>query len=214
MDSFNPLNSAAFPHPAETPPEGEKRVPGTRETREADALLRSILEDYGDWLRRTLHRLCPRYLGIQVEDVEQEVALRLWRALRRPRPIRHLSSYLHRTAASATIDAVRRARQRQGVEDPLPEEREEESGRELASPRPSPESEARKMETVERAQRLLAGLPENRRRAAGLYLQGFNTREIAELMGWTEAKARNLAHRGVAAVRRQLMATGYHHGEG
>jgi RNA polymerase sigma-70 factor (ECF subfamily) len=39
-------------------------------------------------------------------------------------------------------------------------------------------------------------------------LQGLNTAEIGELMGWSEAKARNLVYRGLDDVRSQLRAHG------
>jgi DNA-directed RNA polymerase specialized sigma24 family protein len=40
----------------------------------------------------------------------------------------------------------------------------------------------------------------------GLYLQGFTTAEIGSLLGWTEAKARNIVYRSLEALRAQ--ATG------
>ena len=41
----------------------------------------------------------------------------------------------------------------------------------------------------------------NRRRAVGLHLRGFTSTEIAQLLGWTEPKARNLTHRGLKDLR-------------
>ena len=37
--------------------------------------------------------------------------------------------------------------------------------------------------------------------AVGLYLQGFTTQEIGDLLGWTEAKARNTVYRSLDALR-------------
>ena len=54
----------------------------------------------------------------------------------------------------------------------------------------------------------VAQLPENRRRAVGLHLQGFTSTEIGQLLGWTEPKARNLTHRGLNDLRASLRTEG------
>jgi RNA polymerase sigma-70 factor (ECF subfamily) len=41
-----------------------------------------------------------------------------------------------------------------------------------------------------------------------MYLAGHPREEIAELMGWTEGKTRNLLYRGLADLRERLMAMG------
>jgi DNA-directed RNA polymerase specialized sigma24 family protein len=51
-------------------------------------------------------------------------------------------------------------------------------------------------------------LPDNRRRAVGLHLEGLTSQEIADLLGWSEPKARNLVYRGLKDVREQLQAEG------
>jgi RNA polymerase sigma-70 factor (ECF subfamily) len=51
-------------------------------------------------------------------------------------------------------------------------------------------------------------LTENRRITVGLYLQGMTTEEIGGLLGWSEAKARNLVYRGLKDLRRELRALG------
>jgi DNA-directed RNA polymerase specialized sigma24 family protein len=41
-----------------------------------------------------------------------------------------------------------------------------------------------------------------------MHLQGYPREEIAELMGWTEAKTRNLLYRGLADLRDRLTEQG------
>ena len=57
---------------------------------------------------------------------------------------------------------------------------------------------------LDQVSRTLARLPENRRAAVKLYLQGFKIQEIADLLGWTEPKARNLLYRGLQTLREDL----------
>ena len=72
----------------------------------------------------------------------------------------------------------------------------------------SPEDSAQDWQTLEATQRIMAGLEPDKRRAIGLHLQGFTTDEIAELLGWSEPKARNTVYRSMAALRQELVERG------
>lgn len=184
----------------------------SEETASATALFEDLLERYGGWLRQTLVRLCPSDLGIQVDDLEQEVRLRVWKALERERDVRHPASFLYRVAATTTLDAMRRARTRRAkdqqalAEDGTPEET---TAAPLAHPGPSPELLARRHEVLAQADEVVRQLPPDRRRAVNLYLRGFSSNDIAELTGWTEPRARNLLYRGLAVLRSELRARGF-----
>src|SRR6185503_17737732 len=71
-----------------------------------------VVEEFGRLLRRAIVRLCPHDKGIQFDDIEQEARMRLWRALQSEREVTNYASYLYRIAATATIDAMRRAQAR------------------------------------------------------------------------------------------------------
>ena len=51
-------------------------------------------------------------------------------------------------------------------------------------------------------------IPVTRRPVVRMYLMGYPREEIAALMGWTEAKTRNLLYRGLADLRQALTARG------
>jgi RNA polymerase sigma factor (sigma-70 family) len=176
---------------------------------EADARFQQILDAYGSFLRRLITQLCPTDLGIQFDDIEQEALLRLWRALQSEREIVNLPSYLYRIAASTTIDAIRRVKSRR--EEQLSLEEEEGEG-EVKTPAATcietPDRLITRQLVRQKVRMVLARLPENRRRAVGLYLQGMTSQEIAGLLRWTEAKARNLIYRGLDTLRRLLREEG------
>lgn len=153
-------------------------------------------------LRRAIHRVVPREMNLDVEDIEQEARLRVWRAMQKETVFEQPASYLYRVAVNATLDAVERARAR--CEQPLEAAPEEKLGERP----PSPERVAVRRLEVARVGEAMARLQTNRRRAVGLHLQGFTTTEIGELCGWTEAKARNLAYRGLGDLRRLLEQEG------
>jgi DNA-directed RNA polymerase specialized sigma24 family protein len=65
-------------------------------------------------------------------------------------------------------------------------------------------------EVADRLAAAIAALPPSRRGVARLYFSGYGCTEIARLLGWTEAKVRNLVHRGAAEVRARLRVLGIH----
>lgn len=176
-----------------------------------EADFESILERYAALLRSIIARQCPRNLGVDVTDIEQEAKVRLWRALQREKKLDEPASYIYRIAVSATIDAVRRviarredqlrtgdADDEEGSISPLP----------VKDSRPSPEEHAEQGETMAKIAAAIASLPEGRRRAVELHLQGLTVSEIAELLLWSEGKARNLIYRGMDDLREALRREG------
>jgi RNA polymerase sigma-70 factor (ECF subfamily) len=176
-----------------------------------DARWQSLVEQYAGLLRTTLSRVCPRQLGLQVEDIEQEARLKLWRALRSERTTESPASYVYKTAARATIDAVRRARARREEQLGPPAESGGSYGWEVVDPQASPERQAERALVLASVRECLGRLKARRRRALALHLRGFTTEEIGRLLGWTEARARNLVYRGLKQLREALRAAGIDH---
>jgi len=52
-------------------------------------------------------------------------------------------------------------------------------------------------------------LPERRREAVALHLQGFSLREIGQMSGTSEEAARKLLERGMQTLRERLAAIGF-----
>ena len=183
---------------------------------DADSVLGRFLDQYGPWLKSQVRRICPRDMGIVPDDLEQEVRVRLWKALKSERTLENPTSYLHRVVSTVTIDAMRavrtdRERHARPREDMSPDEPvKDELGLKEASD-PSPEASARRSQMLRFASQSLDDLPTERRRAVGLYLQGFKIQEIADVSGWTEPKARNLLYRGLTTLRESMAAAGMSH---
>jgi RNA polymerase sigma factor (sigma-70 family) len=186
---------------------------------EIEAEFNAILEKYGAFLRQTITRVCPKDLGIQFDDIEQEARLRLWRALEAEREINFHGSYIYRIVVSVTINAIRRAKARREEQLRLAGDYEDEDVGEVkpivltASAENSPETQAEREELLRKVEEAIASLPEGRRLAVGLHLKGMTTDEIADLMEWSEPKARNLVYRGLKELRGKLRAAGIEYGE-
>jgi RNA polymerase sigma factor (sigma-70 family) len=166
------------------------------------AALESLVARYRGVLRATAarYRLSPP----DADDLVQEVRVRLWHAVEGERMTSIPASYLYRAATSAAVDLIRRRRaSREEPMDDVPS----------ADPRLTdgalrPDQAAQLSDLAAQIERALATLPASRRPVVRMYLAGYSSTEIGELMGWTEAKARNLLYRGLADLRARLAEMG------
>ena len=77
-----------------------------------------------------------------------------------------------------------------------------------ADPTEAPDAVTARRELMDRIVSAVRSLPENRRRAVELHLQGLSLTEISELLHWSEPKARNLVYRGLDDLREILRREG------
>ena len=181
------------------------------QTVEIEERFNLVVEEFGVLLRRAIVRFCPRDKGLQFDDIEQEARLRLWRALQCEREVTNYASYLYRIAATATIDALRRVQARHEEQLEILVDQRTDEGEMMLLPAPvkdSPERLAESREAVDRVMSAVAKLPDAQRRAVGMYLQGMTSQDVADLMGWSEPKSRNLIYRGLKELRKSLREEG------
>jgi len=180
---------------------------------EVEPQFNALVDEFGRYLRNVIAKLCPKDLGLQHSDIEQEARIRLWRALQSGKEIQDPASYIYRIAATTTIDAIRRVKARReeqlnSVEDGDEQESVPLTASLAASPEDSPDRIAERRQIVHRVQAVFGRLEEKRRSAVVLHLEGLTTQEISRSLGWSEPKARHLVYRGLNDLRRQLKAEG------
>lgn len=168
----------------------------------ASAALNSVLARFEGVVRTIAARY--RLPPADRDDLVQEVRVRLWRALETERIESVPASYLYRTASSAALDLIRRRRTHR--EDPLDDLGP--TNLLLADSAARADERAELSDLAFRIGQAIEEIPETRRAAVRMYLAGYGSGEIGELMGWTEAKARNLLYRGLADLRAQLEVSG------
>src|SRR5215475_8949029 len=81
--------------------------------------LRQLLADYGAKVRALIDGHGIGQYGIDAADIEQEVRIRLWKALERDRNAAFHTSFIQRVVLTTVIDAIRAANAR--PLEPLPE---------------------------------------------------------------------------------------------
>ena len=150
-------------------------------------------------LRR--HGLAPGDL----DELTQEVRLRLWRALGSGEEIAAVSSsYMYRTAMTAAIDLIRRRRHERRSA-PLSDEV---AAHGAGTPRSAGWDAAEGEETSRLLQQALSSLPRDRQVALRMHLAGYSREEIEGFLGWSEARTRNLIYRGLGELRTRLEEMG------
>ena len=127
--------------------------------------------------------------------------IRLWRVCGNPENIARLSaSYLQRVVTTAVLDLLRR-RRRAATHDPVDD-------LPLPAPGPGPEADVEAASLGILVRTAVESLGLARRTVVKLHLQGYHRDEIEVLLGWTEARTRNLLYRGLSDLREYLVARG------
>lgn len=154
---------------------------------------RRLVDRWSAYVRQTLLALDARRSSAELEDIEQEIRLRLWQVLSRERNWDKPASFIRSVVLSVAIDAARRRQARGGDSEHL--------GLDSLEPASGGgadiEDRADLLGVLERLQRE----DPDKAQAVGLYLQGFTTQEIGTLLGWSEPRARNIVYRSLDAVR-------------
>ncbi|MEZ5465013.1 MAG: sigma-70 family RNA polymerase sigma factor [Lysobacteraceae bacterium] len=168
----------------------------------ADDPFSALIARFGARVRSLVQQHCSGNQGLDADDVEQEVRIRLWKTVQRDRNAVLPASYIQRVVVSTVIDAVRRAQAR-------PMESMEDAGDESGWDLPEeagPQRLASRQQQMATLRDALLALPERRRRLVELSLQGFGPSEAGELVGLSADAARKLMERGMKELRERLEA--------
>lgn len=169
---------------------------------EASAALNALIARCADKVRLVgrAHRLD----AAEVDEVFQEVRIRIWNAIPAVERMADLSaSYVYRTAESVVIDFIRRRRARRADQtDPL------ELVADPADARPGSPERLESEELGDLIEAALADVPASRRGLVRMYLAGYAPLEMSSMLRWTEAKTRNRVYRGLADLRAALTRRG------
>jgi len=165
-------------------------------------LERDIEEIIGQFtllIRQVIQRNLHRGDDIDLEDIEQEVRLKIWKFLKKGKKVDNLASYIKRVAYSTTIDELRRMMKQRPTRD---QEGLKKVFNDLHGPSrgvgdSSPEIRLEDSEVKRTMGTLVDSLSENRRRVLRLYLSGMSIEEISESLEWDKPRVRHLFYRGI-----------------
>ena len=136
----------------------------------------------------------------EVDLLIQDVRLRLWRRLEGSESAGVLpTSYVYQAAQSAAIDLLRQRRRQQArfADDG-------EAALAAVAHTGATDDAVMRNDTAAAVEQALDGLLPPRRIVVRMSLAGYGRAEIAERLGWTEARVRNLLSRGMQDLRSAL----------
>jgi len=134
--------------------------------------------------------------GADIDEVIQDVRVRLWQAHRTRPEAEFTTSYIYRTAMSASLDFIRRQRR-----DRTTSLEAEDLGAALPDRSAGPEGDVLHGELTEALGDALDRLAPDVRVAVRMYLVGYPRRDIARILGWSDGRTRNALHRALTRVR-------------
>ena len=139
-----------------------------------------------------------------LDEVLQDVRIRLWQAEESGKVLDELgSSYLYHLANTATLDLMRRRRAYGATQS---EDVDDRTDLRASS---SPVDDLESSELGAQIEAALETLSLDRRVAVRFHLSGYDRHDVARMLGWTEARARNLIYRGLEDLRQRLIEAGF-----
>jgi len=158
-----------------------------------------VIERFSLLIRQVIQKNLHRGDGIDLEDIEQEVRLKIWAFLKRGKNIQNLTSYIKRVAYSTTIDELRKMIKQRPPGQPESLKRIFSGTAQIAGPvdDASPETGLEDEETRETIFTLVNSLSENRKKVLKLYLAGMSIEEISASLRLEKPNVRHLFYRGI-----------------
>jgi RNA polymerase sigma-70 factor (ECF subfamily) len=170
---------------------------------DASKALEHVVNRFDAFIRRSARR--HGLSGGDVDEVVQDLRVRMWKSLGTADLIRRAkASYIYRAAISASLDIIRRRRARRFEGTSL----EDVAVDAATDTRHRSDAGVERNELAASVHRALGMLVESRRAVVRMHLAGYDRFEIAELLGWSEAKTRNLLYRGLADLKAILSSWG------
>jgi len=173
---------------------------------ELEVRTKAIVEKFALLIRQVIQRNLHRSDGIDLEDIEQEVRLRIWVFLKKGKKIENLPSYIKRVAYSTTIDELRKAMKQRLSRHPEDLKRVF-AGASLVASRGqdfSPEGRFDEGETRDTVWAMVDTLSDNRQRVLKLFLLGLSLEEIGVSLKWEKAKVRHFFYRGIDDLKQRI----------
>lgn len=153
-----------------------------------------FIEELARSVQAILLRRFPGIAGEDLEDIEQEVKLKIWKMAAGGKNIRHFRSYLWKTVYTTALDVL----------DGRPERLAEEGQAATDVPDSSAGSPDRALAVKE----AIAGLPRRRRQVVDLHLEGLDLEESAKRLGWSTNRVRHLFYRARQDLKQKLAGSG------
>jgi RNA polymerase sigma factor (sigma-70 family) len=164
-----------------------------------DKELAEILERFSSFIKANIQKYNPIKFGLEVDDIFQDVKIKIWKILHHEKKITHYSSYIKKIVNSSVIDQFRKFKREESVY-------LHEKNRKIAEKSSSYMGDLiyGEMDIKDIVGRAVEDLIESRRMVVKLYLLNMSIAEIALYFNWSKDKTRNLLYRGLSDLKKIL----------
>lgn len=173
--------------------------------RKIEEEVKIIFEQYSSLIRYVIFKNLHKTDDITIEDVEQEVKIKIWKYLKKGKKVSNLPSYIKKVAYTVTIDELRKMQKQVPNKKPdnlknlyirsKPIIQKEENN--------SPEAAFEEKELKSKLRKYIDSLSKNRKHVLQLYLKGMSVEEICRFFNWDKTKVRHLLYRGINEIKRK-----------
>ena len=157
----------------------------------------ALLENLSLAIQTSVQAFYPQKLGIDPEDLYQEIRIKLWKIFKSDKKIHNYSSYIKRVINSIVIDQIRASRRYEKIVDHEKQRNLQDKGTSYVP--------TRIKKDVNLA---FDSLIESRREVVRWSLLGLNNNEISKILNIDETKTNNLLYRGLNDLKNILESKG------
>lgn len=176
----------------------------TGKMRDTEQKIKFIVDQFSLLIRQVIQNNVHSSDGIDIEDIEQEVRIKIWSFLRKGKKIKNLPSYLRRVAYSTTIDELRKMIKQSASGKPENLKRVYFGTRSASSrhfSESSPEVGLEISEAKEMIHKMINSLNDKRKRVLELYLEGLSIDEICTSLNLDRDQVRHFYYRGIDELK-------------
>lgn len=137
-------------------------------------------------------------IGVDPNDIIQEVKLKLWKILNDEKKIKNYTSYINKIINSSVIDQIRKLKREEKI---IIYEKHKSISEQKSNYRADIPPVNSIKEIIGQA---VDSLMKSRRKPVKLFLLNMTLDEIAIYLNWSKDKTRNLLYRGLADLKRIL----------
>jgi RNA polymerase sigma-70 factor (ECF subfamily) len=171
--------------------------------------LEQTIEEFSQLIRRVVKTTSPKIDSSDLDDIEQEVKLKIWKELlKSEKKIYNLGSYIWRITYTTTCNMMKKKQEQKIVsidgkmiEQNIYQKQDDEKNVSI-------EDRYKKEKLLNLLEKAIDSLIDSRRQVLKLYLLGMSKDEISSFLGWTTNKVRNLLYRGLDDLRCKLKSEG------
>ncbi|MFC2167955.1 RNA polymerase sigma factor [Acidobacteriota bacterium] len=156
-----------------------------------------IIEKLSFVIQTSVQSFNPQKMGIDPEDIVQEIRIKLWKLFESDKKIQNYSSYIKRVINSIIIDQIRASRRYERIVDL---EKQRKFQRQGISNLPTG--------IIKIVNLAFNSLIDSRRKVVRWHLFGLNIHEISKLLKIDEIKTKNLLYRGLDDLKNILKSKG------